>query len=244
MNGEQSISYEKEFIFLKKIAGRFQIPVHEIEQHFVSLLYDKKLTFFAGNSEEEKEKLCDIMEQCTEGKIIHIENQAENVNGLALLLPEGKKRKLLLVGPFCRKDYIKAYGITVEFAQTLWNCSCTVEKHNISLKKIHPLVEKATEYIENDISKEHTLRSLSKELNTSSGYLSKLFHQETGMTLTEYVNRKKIAYGAYLLCTTDEKITSIAFMCGVKDGNYFARLFKKFYGMTPLVYRKQEGEEL
>ena len=70
----------------------------------------------------------------------------------------------------------------------------------------------------------HSLRYISKKMRVSPAHLSKIFRQETGITLTEYVNRQKIVYGAYLLNTTEDKIASIALQCGISNNCYFSRL--------------------
>jgi len=104
---------------------------------------------------------------------------------------------------------------------------------------MHPLIEKVLEEIKADVTGDHTLRSISKKMSVSPGHLSKLFTQELGISLTEYVNRKKIEYGAYLLNTTEDKICCVAVQCGMPDNNYFSRLFKRYVGISPAEYRKK-----
>ena len=67
----------------------------------------------------------------------------------------------------------------------------------------------------------------------NASYLSTLFKKETGITLTEFVNRSRIDQAIFLLNTTDMQIQSVAQNCGIPDVNYFTKLFKRMIGKTP-----------
>ena len=75
-------------------------------------------------------------------------------------------------------------------------------------------------------------------LNVNASYLSKLFKKETGITLTEYVAKKRIEQAAFLLTSTNLQIQTVAQNCGIYDVNYFTKLFKKHTGKTPKEYRE------
>ena len=74
--------------------------------------------------------------------------------------------------------------------------------------------------------------------NISASYLSALFKKETGVTLTEYVNEKRIKYAMQLLATTKIQIQTAAQHSGIDDVHYFTKLFKKYTGKTPKEYRQ------
>jgi AraC-like DNA-binding protein len=59
------------------------------------------------------------------------------------------------------------------------------------------------------------------------------------MSLTNYVNQKRMELAANLLSHSDKQIQEIADACGILDANYFIKLFKKQYGITPSQYRDQ-----
>lgn len=100
-----------------------------------------------------------------------------------------------------------------------------------------PLIQKAILYIDADISRDLSLHSLAEQLNISDGYLSTIFRKETGRTLTEFVNEKRVRTGAHLLRTTRMQIQTVAQYCGIPDVNYFSKVFKKFIGKSPKEYR-------
>lgn len=103
-----------------------------------------------------------------------------------------------------------------------------------------PTVQRVIVTVNNDISAELKLNQIAEQLNVNASYLSNLFHKETGTTITMYVNQKKLEYAAFLLSNTEWNVASIAQECGILDENYFARIFKKQYHMSPTQFRKQK----
>lgn len=114
---------------------------------------------------------------------------------------------------------------------------CILVKQH-SLKNYSYLVGKVITVISYDLTADLSLNTLSKQLNVNPPYLSALFKKECGITLTDYVNGKRIEYAKALLASTDKLINNVAFECGVADTNYFIKLFKKETGLTPTEFRK------
>lgn len=111
-----------------------------------------------------------------------------------------------------------------------------VRKH--SLKDYSPPVQKALTYIDADLAGNLSLRTLAETLNISSSYLSSLFRKETGQTLTEYINSRRIKHAMHLLETTRLQVQTIAQHCGIMDVQYFSKVFKRITGKTPKEYRE------
>ena len=111
-----------------------------------------------------------------------------------------------------------------------------VKKH--SMKNYSPLVQKVITLVDFDITSDLSLSRQAEMLNVNASYLSTLFKKETGMTLTEYVSKKRIEQAAFLLTSTNLQIQTVAQNCGIYDVNYFTKLFKKHTGKTPKEYRE------
>lgn len=109
---------------------------------------------------------------------------------------------------------------------------------NYSVKGYSLIIQKVINQINLNLTSDLGLSTLSEMFNISAGYLSTLFKKETGITLTDYVNRKRVEHAIFLLNTTQFQIQTIASYCGVDDINYFTRIFKKFTDMTPKKYRE------
>lgn len=111
-----------------------------------------------------------------------------------------------------------------------------VRKH--AIKDYSPIVQKTMLIIDSDMSTSVSLASLAARQNISSGYLSAIFKKETGITVSEYIRKKRIDHAIYLLSTTHLQIQTVALHCGIMDVQYFSKIFKKQTGKTPKEYRE------
>ena len=109
---------------------------------------------------------------------------------------------------------------------------------NHSMKNYSHLIQKVLTTIDSEITSDLSLNAQAKALNVNPSYLSSLFKKETGMTLTDYVNKKRAEHAARLLKTTSMQIQTISQYCGIYDVNYFTKIFKKYFGKTPKEYRE------
>ena len=109
---------------------------------------------------------------------------------------------------------------------------------NHSMKNYSLLVQKVLTRIDLDLTADLSLKSQAKLLNINASYLSTLFKKETGQTLTEYVNKKRIEYACSLLENTNLQIQTVAQQCGILDVNYFTKIFMKHKNQTPKEYRE------
>ncbi len=112
-----------------------------------------------------------------------------------------------------------------------------VRKH--STENYSPLIQKVIILIDSDLTAPLSLADIAEKNNISSGYLSAAFKKETGMTLTDFVSKRRIKYAKKLLKTTNLQIQTVAQHCGILDVHYFTKLFKKYEGITPKQYREK-----
>lgn len=100
-------------------------------------------------------------------------------------------------------------------------------------------VRQIQDYISDNLSNaELSLASISKEFYISSSHLSRIFKQETGQTIVEYITKLRIAKAEKLLKETEFKGYQIGEMIGIPDPHYFSILFKKYTGLSINTYRK------
>ncbi len=99
------------------------------------------------------------------------------------------------------------------------------------------LVVKAQNYIQENFQKDLSLDEVSRQLDLSSYYFSKLFKEETGRNFVEYVTELRITKAKELLKQEDRSMKEICASVGYGDPNYFSRIFKKHVGVTPTEYR-------
>ena len=93
-------------------------------------------------------------------------------------------------------------------------------------------------YIEENYRLDINLNSLSRLVYLNPIYLSSLFKQETGISITDYIIETRLKKARELLRDTPMFIGDIASAVGYRDTRYFSRLFLKHVGVKPSEYRK------
>ena len=102
------------------------------------------------------------------------------------------------------------------------------------------LVRQAREYILSHLGQSITTEALSKELGLNRTYLCKLFLEETGLTIGQYVTHIKTEEAKRLMDITPKSSAEIAAFLGFSSQSHFQRVFKKTAGMTPGEYRTKK----
>lgn len=103
-------------------------------------------------------------------------------------------------------------------------------------------VNRALLYMRNHYTEDITLGALADYARVSPIYLSGLIKKETHLSLSDNVNKIRIAQSKNLLIHTDRTLNEIAHTVGYNYQNHFSRIFKKFTGITPLEFRKKYGQ--
>lgn len=99
------------------------------------------------------------------------------------------------------------------------------------------ITDKILAYIEQNYEKDVSLDTLSRQLNYSITYLSRLIKKNCGKNFTELLLECRINRAKELLKTSGQKINQIAKNVGYGDFSYFIQIFKKKTGVTPSEYR-------
>ena len=136
-----------------------------------------------------------------------------------------------------RIELIKSVEEGISMHHEMIDRYCNLVKTH-SMKKHSPLVQKVITLVDFDITADLSLSSQAEMLNVNASYLSTLFKKEMGMTLTEYVTKRRIEHASFLLTSTNLQIQAVAQNCGIYDVNYFTKMFKKHTGKTPKEHRE------
>lgn len=103
------------------------------------------------------------------------------------------------------------------------------------------IVQEALTIIHEQYSDKLSLSSLASQIHINGTYLSRKFHEEMGISFSEYLNDFRVQAAQRLLRQNTEKsISSISEECGFSSQHYFSSLFKKQTGYTPREYRIRE----
>lgn len=103
------------------------------------------------------------------------------------------------------------------------------------------LVKKVNLYIEKNYMKNLTLKSIAEVFYISPNYLSSLFNEKNGMSITDYININRVDNAKIYLVKTKMKISDIAKKVGYKNLSYFSYIFRKFEKCTPKEYRNKHS---
>ena len=140
---------------------------------------------------------------------------------------------------------IEALSSTVEvekLMREMFFAYCRLVKKN-SVREYSPPVQRTIVQIDADLAGDLSLKHLAQLQNINASYLSTLFKRETGQTVTDFVNQRRIQLARQLLSTTQLQVQTIARYCGIPDVNYFSKIFKKHTGQTPKEYRRSTNSK-
>lgn len=94
-------------------------------------------------------------------------------------------------------------------------------------------LENAVYYIDQHLAEELSVRDLAAASYISADHLTRLFKKKFGMTVSEYIQNKRIRLAGELLRQGDATISMVADTVGFGNYSYFTEQFKKHYGFTP-----------
>ncbi len=121
----------------------------------------------------------------------------------------------------------------------LFNCILIdlFDSFKCSTKNQH--VMNALKYINDNITEPLTLDSVSKAIHLSKEYTARVFKRETGITVTQYINQQKLSLAKNMLVSNEFDLQSISEKVGYQNYNYFSRIFKKHFGITPIELKTE-----
>ncbi|MFY9139168.1 MAG: helix-turn-helix domain-containing protein [Thermacetogeniaceae bacterium] len=100
------------------------------------------------------------------------------------------------------------------------------------------IVEQVADYLKKHYTEDININNVAEAVHYSPYYLSRLFKEEIGLTIIEYLTEIRLAAARNLLENTELNLHQIALRSGYQDQSYFSRLFKKHIGITPNEYRR------
>jgi two-component system, response regulator YesN len=134
-----------------------------------------------------------------------------------------------ILADFSNLNDIKKY--TVSLIRRINKSGDPVSKDT---KLLIPIIE---EYLKNNFHKDICLEDMAQKHNISVKYLSRTFKNVTGRNFSDYLFEIRINKAKQLLEDTKFTVHEIAISVGYGDPQYFHRIFKKHYGVTPNEYR-------
>ena len=103
-------------------------------------------------------------------------------------------------------------------------------------------MQKAIDYIEDNLDKDINFEKVSKEVGMSSFYFHRIFTAIIGISPTTYIRNRRLSVAAQEISKNNENIVDIAFKYGFESHEAFSRAFKNFHGVAPKM-AKNNGNE-
>mgnify|MGYP001577997910 FL=1 len=132
------------------------------------------------------------------------------------------------LGKFPGYEFITKTLLQRLLFEILLNKRKNSQNYSTSLK-----VEKIIEYMQQNIDTKLNLEDLSKLVQLSSTYLTRIFKETTGYSVIKFFNKIKVDKAKELIIEGDKKVKEVAQILGFTDEFYFSRIFKKIEGISP-----------
>lgn len=172
---------------------------------------------------------------------VHIQSYCINtISHLQLALLEMNESIENIFGPgTVLWDRLSYFETIPEIKNSMKNIFRTVveyldQKSNNRSRKI---IGQVLKYVEENYSKEITLKEIASELFYSPNHLGCIFKEETGQTFSEYLNEHRMKRAGQLLKDPTVKTYEVAHLVGYNNANPFIKQFKQYYGLTPREFR-------
>jgi AraC-like DNA-binding protein len=122
----------------------------------------------------------------------------------------------------------------------LWQILLEVRRAPVALEAPRGavLAGRAEAYIINHLAERLSTGRIARALRINPDYLNRVFRDVHGMTMTEYLHRRRLSDAAKLLRESTDSVTEIASACGYATVAHFRRMFKRFNGLAPREYRR------
>lgn len=104
-------------------------------------------------------------------------------------------------------------------------------------------IQKAIDYIEENLEEEINYENVAKQIGMSSYYFHRMFSAIIGVSPAEYIRNRRLTCAAEDLTRNNCSILDVALKYRFESNESFTRAFTKFHGMLPKMV-KQKGNEL
>ena len=102
----------------------------------------------------------------------------------------------------------------------------------------HPLVGLVRHYVDNHLHENPRLEDIARAVHVSPSHCSRTFSRYAGMSISEFIARRRLEKSMEFLEKTYLSVTDIAVSLGFSSSTYFASWFKRATNHSPLQYRK------
>jgi DNA-binding response OmpR family regulator len=136
-----------------------------------------------------------------------------------------------------QRHFLSVAGLSKSVPSSI-SSSELVLKENVFIQKVTAIVEKHLEDLE------FSVKQFCKEIGMSRSQLHRKISALTGLSPNKFIRHIRLGKAKALLQNSELTINTIAYKTGFNGQNYFGRIFKSEFGMTPMEWRRSEMEEM
>ena len=96
-------------------------------------------------------------------------------------------------------------------------------------------------FIELHLTEDVTREEIAKAVHLNVDYAARIFKQEEGISIMDFLGKRRIIKAISLMQTTDMSISDVAYHSGFINSSHFSTLFKKTTGISPREFRSRDG---
>ena len=104
---------------------------------------------------------------------------------------------------------------------------------------IYKSLNEITKYIDDNLEENIEYGTLAKMIGINTYTLQRLFSILTGISLAEYIRKRRLSNAGYDLYQNNEKIIDLAIKYQYENATSFSRAFEKFHGIKPSLVNKE-----
>ena len=123
-----------------------------------------------------------------------------------------------------------------EMVSYFTKCMQNLKKENIISKH----VSRCLDYIDRHLNEKILLEQLATHVGLNTSYLSVLFKKETGLSVSDYILRRKLEVAENMLKNSDYNCAEISSFLAFNSQSHFTESFRKKNGVTPKQFRDRE----
>lgn len=163
-----------------------------------------------------------------------------------------------MITRYCINDGMapeEAYSLSDSYIMKADECNTEKEIHTLHFEMIEAFTKKmgrvklggvyskqiikAVDYINCHINEKLTMQKIADHISLSVSYFSRLFKEEVGYNVSEYITMKKIETASRMFKYSSQSTLEISCQLNFSSQSYFIKVFKKYTGMTPREYRSK-----
>jgi Response regulator containing CheY-like receiver domain and AraC-type DNA-binding domain len=154
-------------------------------------------------------------------------------------------------------DVVEVFGLNYDYLNDIHNCKTMDELNrwlsnvlirftstvfDVGTVKHSDIIMKIIEYVRRNYMKKITLNDISNHVNFSVSYISRIFKEEMGTNMMNFINKVRVENAKLLLMKNEIPLIEVSYLCGFEDQTYFNKVFKKLTNISPGKFRDKRGQ--